>query len=109
MHKLVHTVNMVFFSGHCCIQTVVLTIIDTNGNFDECSFILSEQPVTIVQYPSTSTSSSTTTDKQKTTIKKQTTVAETSSYQYVTTIDEQEDISEDTGFNKEVSNLMVNI
>lgn len=41
------------FSGHCCIQTVVLSIIDKDGFFDQCSFTLSTQPLTIVQYPTT--------------------------------------------------------
>lgn len=98
-----------FFSGHCCIQTVVLTIIDSNGNFDECSFTVSEQPVTIVQYPLSSTSLSTITDKQTTTTpvkqtttkEKQTTVAETSSYHYVTTTGEQTV----EGSNLDVSNI----
>lgn len=104
-----------FFSGHCCIQTVVLTIIDSNGNFDECSFIVSDQPATIAQYPSSSSSSlSTITDKQTTTttnkqttatIEKQTTVAETSSYQYATTTKEEKVV----GSNKEVSNVLINI
>lgn len=104
-----------FFSGHCCIQTVVLTIIDSNGNFDECCFIVSDQPATIVQYPSSSSSSlSTITDKQTTTttnkqttatIEKQTTVAETSSYQYATTTKEEKAV----GSNKEVSNVLINI
>lgn len=92
------------FSGHCCIQTVVLTIIDSNGNFDECSFIVSDQPVTIVQYPSSSLS--TTTVKQTTIAKeKQTTVAETSPLNYVTTTEEQTV----TESNKKVSNVLVNI
>lgn len=99
-----------FFSGHCCIQTVVLTIIDSNGNFDECSFTVSKQPVTIVQHPSSSTSLSTITDKQTstttvkqttTTKEKQTTVAETSSYHYVTTTGEQTV----AGSNLDVSNV----
>lgn len=99
-----------FFSGHCCIQTVVLTIIDSNGNFDECNFTVSEQPVTIVQYPLSSTSLSTITDKQTTTTpvkqttttkEKQTTVAETSSYHYVTTTGEQTV----AGSNLDVSNV----
>lgn len=98
-----------FFSGHCCIQTVILTIIDSNGNFDECSFIVSDQPATIVQYPSSS-SSSTITDKQTTTttnkqttatIEKQTTVAETSSYHYVSTTGERTV----AGSNLDVSNV----
>lgn len=98
-----------FFSGHCCIQTVVLTIIDSNGNFDECSFNVSEQPVTIVQYPSSSTSLSTITEKQTTTTpvkqttttkEKQTNVAETSSYHYETTTGEQTV----SGSNLDVSN-----
>lgn len=42
-----------FFSGHCCIQTVVLSIIDKDGFFDQCSFTLSKQPLTIVQYHTT--------------------------------------------------------
>lgn len=99
-----------FFSGHCCIQTVVLTIIDSNGNFDECNFTVSEQPVTIVQYPLSSTSLSTITDKQTTTTpvkqttttkEKQTTVTETSSSHYVTTTGEQTV----AGSNLDVSNI----
>lgn len=91
-----------FFSGHCCIQTVILTIIDSNGNFDECSFI--------VQYQSSSTSLSTITDKQTstttvkqttTTKEKQTTVAETSSYHYVSTTGERTV----AGSNLDVSNV----
>lgn len=91
-----------FFSGHCCIQTIVLTIIDSNGNFDECSLI--------VQYQSSSTSLSTITDKQTTTTpvkqttttkEKQTTVAETSSYHYVTTTGERPV----AGSNLDVSNV----
>lgn len=102
-----------FFRGHCCIQSFVLTIIDSNGNFDECNFTVSEQPLTIVQYPSSSTPSSsslttttTTTDKQTTTTtEKQTTVAVTSSYLYVTTTDGQTV----TGSNQEVSNILIDI
>lgn len=43
----------ILISGHCCIQTVVLSIIDKDGFFDQCKFILSKQPLTIVQYPTT--------------------------------------------------------
>lgn len=43
----------ILISGHCCIQTVVLSIIDKDGFFDQCSFTLSKQPLTIVQYPTT--------------------------------------------------------
>ncbi|XP_055995684.1 uncharacterized protein LOC125647200 isoform X2 [Ostrea edulis] len=37
-------------SGHCCVQSVILTIIDQNGYFDQCSFVLSTQPLTVIQY-----------------------------------------------------------
>lgn len=43
----------ILISGHCCIQTVVLSIIDKDGFFDQCSFTLSKQPLTIVQYHTT--------------------------------------------------------
>ncbi|XP_062573737.1 von Willebrand factor A domain-containing protein 7-like [Saccostrea cucullata] len=36
-------------SGACCIQAVVLTITDNDGKFDQCNFILSKQPLLVVQ------------------------------------------------------------
>ncbi|XP_061178318.1 uncharacterized protein LOC133186947 [Saccostrea echinata] len=35
--------------GHCCVQSVVLTITDKNGYFDQCNFVLSTQPLSLVQ------------------------------------------------------------
>ncbi|XP_062573736.1 von Willebrand factor A domain-containing protein 7-like [Saccostrea cucullata] len=40
-------------SGACCIQAVVLTITDNDGKFDRCNFILSEQPLSVVQETTT--------------------------------------------------------
>ncbi|XP_062573733.1 von Willebrand factor A domain-containing protein 7-like [Saccostrea cucullata] len=34
--------------GHCCVQSVVLTITDKNGYFDQCHFVLSTQPLFLV-------------------------------------------------------------
>nr|XP_022288697.1 von Willebrand factor A domain-containing protein 7-like isoform X3 [Crassostrea virginica] len=58
----------ILISGHCCIQSVVLSITDKNGYFDQCDFVLSNQPLTVVVYP---------TKEIPTTVKEATTVTTT--------------------------------
>lgn len=55
-----------FFSGHCCIQNVIITIIDKNEFFDQCNLIVSEHPLTVVQYPTTAVVETTTVEQTTT-------------------------------------------
>ena len=41
------------FSGHCCTESFVISIIDKNSYFDQCRFVLSNQPLTVVRIPTT--------------------------------------------------------
>nr|XP_022288711.1 von Willebrand factor A domain-containing protein 7-like [Crassostrea virginica] len=40
-------------SGHCCTESFVISIIDKNSYFDQCRFVLSNQPLTVVRIPMT--------------------------------------------------------
>ncbi|XP_062573734.1 uncharacterized protein LOC134235618 [Saccostrea cucullata] len=52
-----------FYRGHCCVQSVVLTITDKNGYFDQCSFVLSTQPLILVPNITTIKDETTKSDK----------------------------------------------
>lgn len=65
-----------FFSGQCCIQNVIITIIDKDEFFDQCNLIVSEIPLTVVQYPTTTETLEETTTAEETSPIVETTIAE---------------------------------
>lgn len=65
-----------FFSGQCCIQNVIITIIDKDEFFDQCNLIVSEIPLTVVRYPTTTETLEETTTAEETSPIVETTIAE---------------------------------
>lgn len=78
-----------FFSGQCCIQNVIITIIDKDEFFDQCNLIVSEIPLTVVQYPTTTETLEETTTAEETSPIVETTIAEETTPAVETTTLEQ--------------------
>lgn len=78
-----------FFSGQCCIQNVIITIIDKDEFFDQCNLIVSEIPLTVVRYPTTTETLEETTTAEETSPIVETTIAEETTPAVETTTLEQ--------------------
>ncbi|XP_034329464.2 uncharacterized protein [Magallana gigas] len=74
----------ILIRGHCCIQNVMITIIDKDGFFDQCNLVVSEHPLTVVQYPTTTERQ--TTFEETTFAEETTTVIETTAAEETTTV-----------------------